>query len=99
MRAKQCVNGDGQTVAYRIDCPGCDGFHVVHVAHSNPGANWQFNGDTERPTFSPSLLVNKDFSHPGVPRCHSFVRDGRIQFLSDCTHHLAGKTVDLPEIE
>ena len=31
--------------------------------------------------------------------CHSFVRDGRIQFLPDCTHALAGQTVDLPEIE
>lgn len=30
--------------------------------------------------------------------CHSFVRDGRIQFLPDCTHALAGQTVDLPEI-
>lgn len=32
-------------------------------------------------------------------RCHSFVTDGRIQFLSDCSHALAGQTVDLPEIE
>lgn len=30
-------------------------------------------------------------------RCHSFVTDGRIQFLGDCTHELAGQTVDLPE--
>ncbi|PRC92690.1 DUF6527 family protein [Solimicrobium silvestre] len=29
--------------------------------------------------------------------CHSFVVDGRIQFLNDCTHSLAGQTVDLPE--
>lgn len=29
-------------------------------------------------------------------QCHSFVRDGRIEFLSDCSHALAGKTVDLP---
>lgn len=29
--------------------------------------------------------------------CHSFVTDGRIQFLGDCTHALAGQTVDLPE--
>lgn len=29
-------------------------------------------------------------------RCHSFVTDGRIQFLSDCSHPLAGQTVDLP---
>ena len=30
-------------------------------------------------------------------RCHSFVTDGRIQFLGDCTHALAGQTVDLPD--
>jgi hypothetical protein len=30
--------------------------------------------------------------------CHSFVRDGRIEFLSDCTHAMAGQTVDLPPI-
>ncbi len=29
--------------------------------------------------------------------CHSFVTDGRIQFLYDCTHALAGRTVDLPD--
>lgn len=28
-------------------------------------------------------------------RCHSFVRDGQIQFLTDCTHALAGNTVPL----
>ena len=28
--------------------------------------------------------------------CHSFVNNGRIQFLLDCTHHLAGQTVNLP---
>lgn len=28
-------------------------------------------------------------------RCHSYVTDGRIQFLGDCTHALAGQTVPL----
>lgn len=28
-------------------------------------------------------------------RCHSFVRAGQIEFLDDCTHALAGKTVPL----
>lgn len=32
-------------------------------------------------------------------RCHSFVTDGKIQFLNDSTHDLAGQTVELPEIE
>jgi Family of unknown function (DUF6527) len=30
-------------------------------------------------------------------RCHSFITDGKIQFLDDCTHELAGKTVLLPD--
>jgi hypothetical protein len=29
--------------------------------------------------------------------CHSFVTDGQIQFLDDCTHALAGQTVPLPD--
>lgn len=41
--------------------------------------------------------------HPEAPApfacaiCHSFVREGRIQFLNDSTHALAGQTVPLPE--
>lgn len=31
--------------------------------------------------------------------CHSFVTDGRIQFLTDSTHALAGQTVDLPDFD
>lgn len=31
--------------------------------------------------------------------CHSYVTDGKIQFLSDCTHKLAGQTVELPDID
>lgn len=31
--------------------------------------------------------------------CHSFVTDGKIQFLDDCTHALAGQTVDLPDFK
>jgi hypothetical protein len=30
--------------------------------------------------------------------CHSFVKDGAIEFLSDCTHALAGQTVPLPQL-
>ncbi len=29
-------------------------------------------------------------------QCHSFVTHGRIQFLGDCSHSLAGQTVALP---
>lgn len=31
--------------------------------------------------------------------CHSFITNGKIQFLNDCTHKLAGKTVDMLDVE
>lgn len=71
-------------------CPGCDEIHGISIA---PGA-WTWNGDAEHPTFSPSVLVTGGAQNG---RCHSFVRDGNIQFLGDCTHALAGQTVPLPE--
>lgn len=60
--------------------------------------NWSWNGDVDKPTIKPSILTrggNED--HPIV--CHSFVNDGKIQFLSDSTHELAGQTVDLLDVE
>jgi hypothetical protein len=52
---------------------------------------WGFNGDCDKPTISPSLLCKSHIT------CHSFIVDGKIQFLSDCTHKLAGQTVDIPD--
>lgn len=71
---------------------------------ANQHEPWGFNGDLERPTFTPSILSRwKEPQGEGLPPkqhvCHSFVTDGRIQFLSDCTHALAGQTVELPELE
>jgi hypothetical protein len=66
-------------------CPGCGYGHTFD-------ARWTFNGDVVRPTFAPSLLVNGSMPER---RCHSFVRDGRIEFLGDCYHELRGKTVPL----
>ena len=75
-------------------CPGCGYCHGVWTNKNNPndmtGAHWRWNGDRHKPTFEPSILAT------GEHRCHSYVREGRIQFLSDCSHALAGQTVDLP---
>lgn len=80
-------------------CPGCDGGHRIAYGEGS-GPRWTWNGDAERPTFTPSVLVRydgADAGRDGAPPtvCHSFVTDGRIQFLSDCTHALAGQTVGL----
>lgn len=74
-----------------FDCPGCGCAHWVRVQGPNPC--WTWNGDVNRPTLSPSLNVQ-----PGTnQQCHSFISDGRIQFLADCWHELKGQTVKIPE--
>ncbi len=70
-------------------CPGCDSPHVYDE-------RWTFNGDQDAPTFTPSYLATSTFGDKHEPRrCHSYLKDGKLQFLPDCTHELAGKTVDL----
>lgn len=81
---------------YWFDCPGCGWDHAFRVGGNAGRPQWEWNGSFDKPTFTPSLLCNKD--HP-ASRCHSYVTDGRIQFLSDCWHSLAGQTVDLPELD
>lgn len=76
-----------------------------HIA-SRP--RWGFNGDMEQPAFSPSILSRQSGAVVDGVRspdfvCHSFIgcngaQPGQIIFLGDCTHALAGKVVDLPEI-
>jgi hypothetical protein len=117
------IAGSNGAEGFSFWCPGCNGNHGVWVKGATV---WTFNGNTERPTFQPSLLVrsghylygsehipgkvagqdpcwctwNRD--HPGDPApfkctvCHTFVTDGMIQFLGDCTHELAGQTVEMP---
>lgn len=79
-------------------CPGCKGKHVIGT--DGKGTLWTFNGDVDAPSFEPSILVNG----PGpyhvecLPVCHSYVKAGQIIYLVDCSHSLAGQTVDLPEV-
>lgn len=105
-------------------CPGCNEGHMVRVGEG-AGPRWGYNGDAERPTFTPSINVRGIRAPNGAEMteaeereydalfaaggaeavlssrfgtvCHSFVTEGQIHFLADCTHDLAGHTVDLPD--
>lgn len=80
---------DGEE-SYLFHCPGCECAHWVRVRGEKPC--WQWNGNAEKPTVSPSIRVRT-----GETICHSFVTDGKIQFLGDCTHKLKGQTVEIPD--
>lgn len=109
-----------------FQCPRCGEMHYIPYsaegyAEGVTGPIWQFNGDFDRPTVRPSLMVrsghycdtfkegdscwctyNAENPNQIAPfkcvMCHSIISDGKIQFLTDCSHHLAGKVVELPEI-
>lgn len=91
------TNTDDTEVSFVFDCPACGIGHSFRVEGEGP--KWSFNGDVDKPTFSPSLLVKWGKSGKMDQVCHSFVRDGQMQFLSDCTHEMAGKTITLPETD
>ncbi len=101
---------------FSFKCPGCGFVHTIPVGLKSGYAQeklWDFNGDTDKPTFNPSILVTcgryvegwvddgrerTDAQKKYDFRCHSWVRDGNIEFQEDCSHLLAGQTVELPEI-
>lgn len=56
---------------------------------------WGWNGSQEAPSLVPSILTTDG----NKLRCHSYVTDGKVSFLQDCTHEFAGKLVDLLEVE
>lgn len=97
----------GQAMFY---CEGCKRPHAINVSLEGM-PKWGFNESLVAPTFTPSILARyrhpKGYSNENpapvgyegeyvTEICHSFVTDGKIQYLSDCTHELAGKTIKLP---
>lgn len=82
---------------YVFWCPGCGHGHGVWTRGENSaGAKWTFNGDMERPTFEPSIKVLRTGADGREEtKCHLYVKDGRLQFLGDCQHEYAGKTVPM----
>jgi hypothetical protein len=59
--------------------------------------NWTWNRDCEKPTLKPSVLTN-GANAEGLVVCHSWVEDGEVHFLADCSHSLAGKSVPLLDV-
>lgn len=85
---------------FLFTCPACGCCHFFQVSPAGP-PTWTWNANPASPTVQPSILVRGGGvggrETEGV--CHSFIVDGRIQYCGDCTHELAGQTVDLPDFD
>jgi Family of unknown function (DUF6527) len=92
----------GQAAA-KFMCPGCEEEHTFFYNGRRwpvTGATWNWDGNTELPTISPSLNIYMGQTKDGKElRCHSVVTKGMIFFCGDCTHKLANQAVPLPDIE
>lgn len=77
---------------YKYECKGCGYYHVF--ALKKDGGHHDFNMDLYNPTVSPSLVQGTDSKRI----CHSFIKDGKIQYLNDCWHEMKGMTVELSDI-
>ena len=90
--SKVFVYSDG-IIAY--PCPGCGEFHGLNI----PGhpSKWYWNGDKDKPSISPSVLRKSGPLPNGSYKtiCHHFVKEGKLEFLGDCTHELKGQTVEM----
>lgn len=110
-KSKKVTSENSPWEQYAIMCPACKYQHIFTTRNperEKGGPQWGFNYDLDKPTFTPSMLLTTGsyadpnyVDDPMIPpeRCHSFVTDGKIQFLCDCTHELKNQTVDLPEID
>lgn len=76
-------------------CPACQQAHVVRVP-PHPHA-WAYDGNEVSPTFHPSIKVSGQHPETGEPTvCHSYLRQGQFEYLADCTHAMAGRSMPLP---
>lgn len=90
-------------LGYVFYCPACKYDHYVRVSSTDKSLSiWTVTGVKEdKPTVSPSLLINARCHqrNPKAILCHSFIRDGKIQYLNDCTHSMAGQTIEIPDYD
>jgi hypothetical protein len=92
----------------RLNMPGPLVFRIIPVMIGGTCTgtpNWTWNGSVDSPTLKPSILTKGGWrkcleTGEYVEHvCHSFVNDGKVQFLSDCTHEFAGQTLDLLDVD
>ena len=80
-------------VGYRFFCPGCKELHHYSIVGATHPV-WDFDGNLESPTFSPSLRITGGFADdPDI--CHLTLTSGLFHFYPDSTHELSGKQ-DIP---
>ena len=67
----------------------------IHTLDLGDG-KWSFDGNMDAPTINPSIKAIRHYKDVEFV-CHSYVRNGRIEYQGDSTHSLAGQSIELPD--
>jgi len=99
LKIKPLNDPDDVLGGYQHWCPGCKQRHFI------PIPRWGFNGNMEKPTFTPSVkLLRSRYKEgkeiPGTEEsyCHYVLTDGILNYQGDCAHELRGTQVPLPDL-
>jgi hypothetical protein len=75
-------------------CPGCERYHGIDPK------KWKITVVEGLPTVQPSILGEYyNWKYKKEIRCHSYIKNGKIQYLGDCGHNLKNRTVNMKELE
>jgi hypothetical protein len=99
-----CEPSEATHLRFHLPGPFPNRIIPVMIGGTRDGTpNWTWNGSIDSPTVKPSILTRGGGMYNGEDFkehiCHSFINDGKIQFLSDCTHEFANQTLDLLDID
>lgn len=110
--------GQGFEHGYEFWCPGCYDIHRLRIKAA-PNADkdnqqvWEFDGDLDRPTFSPDLhyfhragkWVDVGKSSPSwqrigekITECRLYISEGYLQYTNSCPHALKGLTIPMVDV-
>lgn len=114
MKLRRYVDAKGAPIGWSHYCQACRQIHVFNVEQPTRawpefgikgGVRWTFNGNLERPTFGPSMLITAGgFTSEAGKKvkkrtvCHYHLQDGILKYCADSPHAFANKQVPLEEI-
>lgn len=81
-KLRRAVGLQGRHIRLMHWCPACEEVHGFTIAGGPPC--WSFNGNFDKPSFNPSMLIYTEFDDEGMPLplhhrrtiCHYFIRTG-----------------------
>ncbi len=110
---RTAVHGPGKS-GFIHWCPGCEEAHYIQTAGDGPNWSFDGNvekptfGPSVKIEWTGGSMGGTNIEKNSVcidkekdrwqSICHYFIRNGQIEYCSDSTHQLSGKTISLPAL-